>query len=621
MIARVIDGTEELARIDDPLAELVARMIDRDPEKRPPLSEIAKTLGRRRSTIAAHSPSTRRRWLLPLVALTALGLVAAAIAIWQQRPTTERRAIAIRDLGLVWIPSYGNPPVPQTFTDTLAKLVGAGNVDVISPELVRSSAPTTSAEWFETARRARATLIASGHIVESAGRLVAWFEVVDLETGQIERTQLIGDPDRTAALLHEVASWIVGVVRPGGRLEPGSNRALATELVVLGQHELSEKHGAQARTFFEQAVEEDPTLAEAWDHYAASLILMAAKQATIERAAGSAYALASQGPRKQLGHAKQLIYLGRFDQALAELTPLETAQLSKEERRDLMFAIGECHWHEGRHDRGFEYFKRTLDLDPTYAEAGIHAGEYAVARRDEATAREYARVQRLPLAHIDFAVGRYEQVATSGEEPFASWARVVLGLPVERPKAPFSAHPAIYDRITDAAAKGDRAAAAREVASLMTQLDPFTNLTSSLLVQMGEVLLVAEMAEPAKRVLGVLRERQPKYNYKRLAILAGPMLGATKFERAVLTERLATLATAIDAELAGDRVLAAKLLDELVKNPTYEWDFVERFALMRNLRALGRVKEAEAICADTLKPPVIRYVFQVARARCLAVGR
>ena len=134
---------------------------------------------------------------------------------------------------------------------------------------------------------------------------------------------------------------------------------------------------------------------------------------------------------------------------------------------------------------------------------------------------------------------------------------------------------------------------------------------------MGEVLIAAELREPAKAILDVLRVRQPTYNFKRLSILAAPMLGSPKFERARLTERLAVLQTAIDAELAGDRATAAKLLGELIHNPTFEWDFVERLALRRNLLALGRTKEAAAVCEDTLRPPLMRPVFPVVRARCL----
>lgn len=76
------------------------------------------------------------------------------------------------------------------------------------------------------------------------------------------------------------------------------------------------------------------------------------------------------------------------------------------------------------------------------------------------------------------------------------------------------------------------------------------------------------------------------------------------------------LAAASAAELDGDRAKAADLLGELVADPTFSWDYPERAALIRNLRALGRTKELAAVCDDTLRPAIVRPALLVIRALC-----
>jgi hypothetical protein len=58
------------------------------------------------------------------------------------------------------------------------------------------------------------------------------------------------------------------------------------------------------------------------------------------------------------------------------------------------------------------------------------------------------------------------------------------------------------------------------------------------------------------------------------------------------------------------------ILAELVADPSATWDYPERAALLRNLRALHRKKDAAALCADTLRPAVYRTAFLVLRRLC-----
>jgi serine/threonine protein kinase/Tfp pilus assembly protein PilF len=609
VIARVIDG-EPPPRLDDPLAELTSRMLARDPAQRPGLTEIAKALSRRRSTIAATPP--KRRWLLPTAVALGLGAGAVFAVSRSQAPppsAIDRGTVLIRDLDVVTLPSYGNPPDPRAFAQVIATLLKSSGVTTVTLE---RPGHTDDAAWMEAARTNQANLVARGTLVETGGRLIARFEILEM-SGRRWTTELVGQPDRVAELVAQVSDWIADIARPDNQATK-SGPLVAQELLRRGTAELREHSAHTARTFLEQATVADPTSAEAWDRYAASLAMIAAKVTTLVAAAERAYEVAPAGTRKQILHATLLVYRAEFAAALAELTPLETTELGAEDRRDLLFQIGECHWHEGRHDLGYQYFKRTLEIDGAFAEAAGHAGEYGIARRDETIAREYLRLQRASLDYAAFATGRYDELAKRGKPPFDTWAKIVLGIP----RPPPSDHADYADeRLTAAVLRADRDAIDRELQQLLAHAEPFTAATSSKLVHMCEVTIAAELREPTKAILDVLRARQATYNFKRLSILAAPMLGSPKFERARLTERLAVLQTAIDAELAGDRATAAKLLDELVRNPTFEWDFVERLALRRNLLALGRTKEAEAVCKDTLRPPLIRPVFQVVRARCL----
>jgi hypothetical protein len=103
-------------------------------------------------------------------------------------------------------------------------------------------------------------------------------------------------------------------------------------------------------------------------------------------------------------------------------------------------------------------------------------------------------------------------------------------------------------------------------------------------------------------------------------MLAAPVLGdAALIVHEGLSERESRLADGLAAEMKGDRAHAVSVLNALVADPTPGWDYAERAALLRNLRALGRDKEARALCADTLSPPIFRPAFLTLREQCLAV--
>jgi hypothetical protein len=137
---------------------------------------------------------------------------------------------------------------------------------------------------------------------------------------------------------------------------------------------------------------------------------------------------------------------------------------------------------------------------------------------------------------------------------------------------------------------------------------------------LGDVVLCAEMTDEARRIVAFLAEQSknhPVRSYQRMSILAAPLVGdRTWIVRRDLTDRDAQLADAIEAELGGDRARAVELLDKIVHDPSPFWDFPERIALLRNLRALHRDKQASALCDDTLHPAIFQMAFLPARRAC-----
>jgi predicted Ser/Thr protein kinase/Tfp pilus assembly protein PilF len=614
-IARAIGDHDPLV-IDDPFGPLVARMLDREPTNRPALAEVARALTRRGSTVSAGA--RRRRWLVPALAgIAVVALAIAGLALWTTR-SRDRGAVAIR-LSRVQIPSYGAQSAdPRAVSSTLAILVESTGVRVIGPEAFDKKLPATPTDrnWEAAARAEGATLLLQGQIVETNGKLVATLELVDLGSSDRESITIATDIELPQHL-DQLVDWIADTVRPGAKLDRTPNRTLAKRLLELARPLVRNETFPAARTFAEQAVHTDESYYEAWELLARVLGYMQAPAATTRNAIKGALARAPDGPRKQLLRAQLLLEDDRPVAALALLAPLETAKLPEDIQRDLLYQLGEAHWHQGHHDVAYRYFQRALAIDSGFMLAASHAGEYALARRRLADARVYLGIQHISFEWAEFAEGNYEQLAASGRPPFNQWSRVVLGqADFSTPPDPLDPVSAIMYRITVVAAAGDEAAAVRGVDELLALLKraPTGGFVNDL-THVAEVTISAELREPTRRVLEALRAT-PRYNYKRLAILASPLLGKQTFDRSELTDRLVALEAAYDAELAGDHALAADRLAALIADPTFEWEFAERAALIRILRGLGRTADADAMCATTMKPVIMRYAFVVLKTLC-----
>jgi hypothetical protein len=170
--------------------------------------------------------------------------------------------------------------------------------------------------------------------------------------------------------------------------------------------------------------------------------------------------------------------------------------------------------------------------------------------------------------------------------------------------------PAMLHRI---AVRADDAAVEKDIANFLAELraTPTSELWEQLAV-FTELVMVAENVNGIRGVLEIQRARgpQPFRGYHRNEILAAPILGSMpKLDRDRLTTRERKLASAAEAELAGDRVTAITILQELISDPVINWDLIERAALLRNLAALGRRDALIAACRIIMKPPIFRHAW------------
>jgi tRNA A-37 threonylcarbamoyl transferase component Bud32/tetratricopeptide (TPR) repeat protein len=636
VIALVIDGSEPVVPLADPLGPLVTRMLAREPAERPPVDAILAALAETPRPLEGSPPPRRPHaaWL----GLAALALAAAGVAAWQlvgrQPPMSHApglATVAVQDLTLR-LPSYGAGAASGTaHADVLALLLAdvPGARTIRPGQLTAETARPT--EWEPTARRLEATHLVRGEIAETDGQIEARLEILDLAHDR--RVPVRGTVARTEELprlLHELSEQIARSLGLVPRPASGPDRARARVFHEIGAEALLRRHWYVSRAYLEQAAELDPSFFDAWQGVASARSWTMAPPALLEDAVSRALALAPDGPMRAILQGASHYFRGDFGRAIAALAPLEAegAALGADDRRELRYYLAESYWHDGEHDRAIELFTRILDGSLRFKHASIHAGQYALARRDVTTASLMIGIQESGQAAVDFAAGKYDALAEDPDRfPESLYARLVL----DRPPAELAdrlrgTHRHVH-RIARAAAAGDRGGARAEFAALWEQVaaGPATEAVLYELESLGEVLVAAELGDELRRFLafhaGSTAPRALR-SLHRFTVLGAPLLGTpSAFDTSSMIGRTARLATAIEAELAGDRARAAELLAALVADPTFTWDYPERVALARNLAALGQRDALAALCADTLRPAVYREAFLLARSTCRRLTR
>lgn len=640
VIAYTIEGPPP--RLDDPLGGLVDRMLARDPAQRPSLAEVARALTRSPTAPAVPRARPPQRWPLIVAGVVALGAVSAgawwlgtrehagepapAPPVVAAAPAFVTTSIAVAPFSIA-VPSYGvEPPHPAAIADVLARLLG----EVRGARLV---GVTLASDDLAAARALDAKYLVRGSIGEKGTWPTATIELVDLATDKVTPLRPI-EANRMSWLLDEVTTQLAATLAPGATLVRTQNRLRAQMFYRLGAPIIDAGHFTEARPYLEQAVDADPQLFEGW--YALGLVLawMDAPEASIQQAYASARGLAPPGPKQDLVRGVGQFLAGDYPGARALLEPLEaTLGATAPESRELLYYLGEANWHDGRHAAGFAYFERALQKDPRFKPATVHAWQYAVARRDVEKARYFVGLANESTEWIELALGHYDQLATTGSPARKLDALLALGTfdapEVTRRLAIDDLDGATY-RIALAAARGDRVTAAAEFAKAWsTVITPHAadQLPSILFTLEGlaEVLITAEMGAEARTLVDYLAQQakdHPVRGAARLSVLTAALVrDPALIVTAGAPERTQRLGAAIAAGLRGDHTAAAAELRAQIADPTFSFDFPERSALLRELVALRRTQEVAAMCADTLRPPVVRPAFVPLRARCLAMAK
>jgi tRNA A-37 threonylcarbamoyl transferase component Bud32/tetratricopeptide (TPR) repeat protein len=630
VISQVIDGPAPTLDAKDRLAPLVERMLARSPAKRPALDRVAAALS------APEAPPKPRRSKAIPIAIAGVVAAAAGVTAWfllnrEPAPVAApppaavvTASIAIAPLEVV-IPSYGSEaPKPEVFAAILGARIG-------QVEGAKLTAIPLATDDRGGTRTASADYLVTGKIREVEYKLRADFEVVETATKKHVANVRVEKPVADAApLLTTIAAEVARSVAPAAVLAPVDRRH-AQAFFALGEPLYQAGRFTDARPYFEQAVASDPDMFEAWYDLALVLGWMNAPDDRISAVIARAIALAPDETKRVLVRGLSAFLTGDYTVARETLEAIEGKFAERTpEWRELEYYLGDANWHDGRHTEGFNRFKRVLDYDPHFGAAIVHAWQYAVARHDVATARFYVGLGAENPAWPELAAGHYKQLAEGRTTPFREWAQMILdrrtpeidhyvggnGLDAHAFRIALAVRDGKLDDARAIFADAWEAVAAADVEHQPHILGDLENL--------AEVTLTAEMTDETRRVvtfLGAHAHGRARHGAHRVAALAAALLAdPSLLPKSGLSDRNTKLLAAASAELSGDRAGAAKILRGLVDDPTFTWDYPERAALVRNLRAMGRHKDAVAVCVDTLHPAVFRAAQVVMQRTCRSIG-
>jgi TolB-like protein len=483
--------------------------------------------------------------------------------------------------------------------------------------------------------RIGASYVVRGSLDQRGDRVHARVELVQPD-GTIVVIQADRPAGELANLLEDVTNDVARAIAPGHELDRSHAAIRARSLYAIGDEYLRATRFQLAWPFLEQAVAADPAFFPGWYALALTRSWVLAPESRVFGAVEHARVTAPSALDRELvaGLSKYLHHDLRGARAILEPLSANPA-LSQTELRDALYLLGEAHWHDGHHRIGVGFFRRALDLDMTFKLPVEHLGEYATANRDVESMKQYSLMVASTGSEshdvAEFVLGHYEQLAASGVPPTRLHATLVLGrTPAPALEDELGADPIVHRIYGTARAleAGDRGAAHAEIEEIWKQVlaretaGEIPDNVYYLLRLLGDVVVCGGMTDEAKRLVDFLAERSrrnPVRGYQRMSILTAPLVGdRALIVRRDLSDRDAQLADAIEAEMTGDHVRAALLLGELVHDPSAFWDYPERMALVRNLRALHRIKEARAVCEDTMHPAVFQLAFLPARRFCTA---
>ncbi len=599
LLANVIDG-EPYDPLDDPLAPLVHRMLSRDPAERPSCDDIVAEL-----LPVALPPPPRRRGHLAVAAIAGMVLAGGGVLWWNTRaPRPGAAKVAVLDLP-THLRSWGvGQPNPVDLGDVVAQLIDASDsLEGVSP-LQLDSDPDRPVERIELSQsRAHAGYVVGGRIDENErGHVTAALWIVDVEHRSAIPIVVEGDIDQLAHVLAESARAVA--IALDRTPPPSRDPARARLFLQRGKDTLDNWHGA--RPYLEQAVEDDPNSLEAWSLVATIRGWTVAPLAATRAAIDTVVRLETDPEKRQIWIGEAHFYRYEFRQAREILRRAVTRDgLTRTEWTNARYHLAEAMWHDGDHAGAMPMFEELVDQG-TFRPARIHAYQYALVHRDYVTYSRMSGATR-PVGELEFARGKYDLLIEREIHPYDFYATIVEG---HRLAPDVVAKLDSFRRTMYVIGTRDPADATRAVAALLVEVGHRApNRIALSLHHVADAAIAAELPEATRMLLDLMSTNE-EFHAHRLEILAAPILGRPRtFARDPLTTRERTLATAIEAELSGDRATAARLLSKLVADPSDSYDYPERAALARNLIALGRSDELAALCQDLEHPPVFAFAW------------
>ena len=610
-IALVVDGPP--ARIADPRGPLLESMLGHDRRARPPLTEVARRLDEERTPAPPAAVKPRRVW--PWIALAFLA-VASALAFVALRSNDRASApvtVAVMP-PVIELATYGvEPPDTLAYGDVLVALLD--DADAVGGIAARGD------DALAAATTAGATHVLETRIAQRGTELHATVTITTVATRQraapIEVTRSDGE---VPALVHDIAETTARATSSRARLAAINGPRRAAALYRIGKDSLDRGLFTKARPLLEQAAAEDPALFDAWYGLAITLAWMQAPDARIIAAARAAEALAPEGSKRELVRGLALFVGGEFTAAREKLAAIELDKsATAPDQRDLLYYSGEANWHDGRHAAGFAYFKEALKRDLSFGAAAVHPWQFAIATRNAELASYYAALAHQSVEWTDFSLGNHAKLSHSDDPGVKLSAQLALGItssPEITAKTSESTFEAGTLRIALALAANDSRTASAELTTLIPKLDSASPLD---LESLGDVVLAGELRDGIPPLVTAFEKRgvaNPSRRDRRFATLAAAVMRTPVLVLDGGTDRDRRRATAVRAELAADPATAIAILTALVADPSVHWDYAERAALLRNLRATDDQAARGAVCEDTLRPAVPRPAMVVMRRLC-----
>lgn len=661
-----LDASDGEPAVSPAMADLVDAMLARDPDRRPTMAEVRDNLGAiiaaadttdlstardQRAVAAATIPmeGRPRRWW-PLIAACAAMAAIAVFAIARMTSNTSSRASddparaaaeppadSIR-VALAPVAVSGIPHVAAR-SYAIADLVGAVLAQAPAFHVVGADAlyfRKAASVDDPDARRAAARdcgavylMVTSITATAPRGPLSGTVAIIDVATGKVVAKPSAHAGD-VGALVMALGKGVTRALAPSSRVKlvPVNRSIDSLAAYQEGMKAMFSASWSSAQKAFARATTVQPAFFEAWYHLALASAWNGSAPDITVRAAKKAAALATSARDKTLMTAL-LAYVARdFSRAATILAPLAATS----EDCELLYLYAEALYHDGHYRAGLSAFDRVLRIAPAFGLAADHPLAAAIARRDANGARFYAGFSGRSDAWksaLAIARGDFDQVLMD-DRPATRYVGLTLLGKLDRAGALLGKLPAgkwLAEPIARAAFAGHRAEAKAAFTRIFAPIKaawgshPETYLMA--VGPLAETLIISDLGDCVAVLLDGTQKADPMFRttVEVMRIHAAPLLSRPElldFEPS--TYLLRRQKQAIAAELSGDHVTAIHLWTRLLSDPGPTGDYLARFALARNLAALGRRDELHALCLDIARPAVYRSGMLPFVRRCLQWG-